>query len=161
MTSDSGSSSWTILKENGLNYVIAIVIIGAPQIALRGLVGGQLDSLFMYGVFRTFLGSVFGVLTIYVLPIVFLRKSSLAAILAGVTYLSRNLAASSWIAGIVVITEVLSSAGTVVFRVEATPLSFVFAVVTAVVGTFLSFVAFAAALRILLESTEQESSIHA
>jgi len=161
MAPGSSSSSWTILKENGLNYVIAIAIIGSPQIALRVLLAGHLNTLFMYVVFGTLISSVFGVLTIYALPIVFLKNSSLAAILAGVTYLSRNLAASSWIAGIVVITHVLAAAGALVFRVEATPWSFVFVLATAVVGAFLSFVAFAAALRILLESAEQEPGFHA
>ena len=154
MAPGSSSNSWTILKENGLNYVIAVVIIGSPQIALRVLVAGQPVTLFMYVFFGTLLGSVFGVLTIYVLPIVFLKKSSLAAILAGVTFLSRNLAASSWIAGVVVITHVLTAAGALVFRVEATPWSFVIVLVTAVAGAFLSFVAFAAALRILLKGAE-------
>ena len=153
----SSSSSWTILKENGLNYVIAVAIIGVPQIALRVLAAGLLDTLFVYVVFGTLISSVFGVLTIYALPIVFLRKSSLAAILAGVIYLSKNLAASSWIAGVVVFTNVLAAAGAWVFRVEATPWSFAFVLVTAVVGAFLSFVAFAAALRILFEGAVRES----
>lgn len=152
------SSAWMILKENWLNYVIAVAIIGAPQVALRVLVAGRLDSLFMYVVFATMISSVFGVLTIYALPIVFLKKSSLAAILAGVVFLSRNLAVTAWIAGVVIITHVLAAAGAVVFRVEATPWSFVFALAAAVVGAFLSFVAFAAALRVLLEGGEQESA---
>jgi hypothetical protein len=161
MAQGSHSNSWTILKENWLNYVIAVAIIGAPQVALRVLVAGQPVTLFVYVVFGTLISSVFGVLTIYALPIVFLKKSSLAAILAGVIYLSRNLATSIWIAGIVVITHVLAAAGALVFRVEATPWSFVLVLVSAVVGAFLSFVAFAAASRILLEGAEQGSGFHA
>ena len=155
------SSSWAILKENGLNYVIAVAIIGAPQVVLRILVAGQLDTLFVYVVFGTLVSSLFGVLTIYALPIVFLKKSSLAAIIAGVAFLSKNLAASSWIAGVVVVTHVLTAAGALVFRVEATPWSFAIILVAAVVGAFLSFVAFSAASRILLEGGEQESDFHA
>jgi len=160
MAPGSRTSPWTILKENGLNYVIAVAIIGAPQAALRLLVTGQPVTLFEYVVFGTLISSVFGVLTIYALPIVFLKKSSLAAILAGVIYLSRNLATSIWIAGIVVITHVLAASGALVFRVETTPWSFVLVLVTAVVGAFLSFVAFAAALQVLLEGAEQESGFH-
>ncbi len=157
MAPGSRSSSWTILKENGLNYVLAVAIIGAPQSALRVLVASQPVNQFEYVVFGTLISSVFGVLTIYALPIVFLKKSSLAAILAGVIYLSRNLAASIWIAGIVVITHVLAASGALVFRVETTPWSFALVLVTAVVGAFLFFVAFAAASRVLLNGAEPES----
>lgn len=152
----TSSSSWEILKENGLNYVVAIAIIGAPQIALRILAGGNLNTLLLKVGFGTLIGSVFGVLTIYVLPIVFIKKSSLTAVLAGVVFLWKNLAASSWIAGVVVFTYVMAAAGAVVFRADRTPGSFVIILVTSVVGSYLNFVVFAAATRILLEGAEQE-----
>lgn len=149
------SGSWTILKENWINYVLAIAIIGAPQAVLRIWVAGQLSTPYMHVVLAIVFSALFGVLTIYALPIVFLRKSSLAAILAGVAYLFKNLAASCGLAAIVVFTHVLAAAGAVIFRMETAPWSFVLVMVLAVVTTFLTFVVFAAALGILLGNAEQ------
>ena len=149
------SGSWTILKENWLNYVIAIAIIGAPQVALRIWIVGQLGTPLWYVLSAIMISALFGVLTIYALPIVFLRKSSLAAILAGVAYLFRNLAASYGMAAIVVLTHVLAAVGAVIFRMETAPWSFVLVLVLAVVTTFLTFVVFAAALGVLLGNAEQ------
>lgn len=91
------------------------------------------------------------------IPIVFLKKSSLAAVLAGIVYLFKNLAASTWIAGVVVITYVLTTVGTLVFRLETTPWSFVLALAAVMTGLFLSFVTYVGALRVLAAGGEEKS----
>jgi hypothetical protein len=150
-----------IMLENWLNYLIVVLIVGVPQGVFRVLVAGRLDSWLEYVFFTTILGSVLSVLTIYALPIAFLKKSNLGAVLAGVVYLSRNMAVSGWIAGVVVIANVFGTVGAIVFRVETTPWSFVLALSTAVFGLSISYVAFAGALRVLVHDDELESSLHA
>ena len=154
-------SARRIMLENWLNYLIVVSIVGVPQGVFRVMVAGRLDSWFAYVFFTTILGSVLSVLTIYALPIAFLKKSNLGAVLAGVVYLSRNMAVSGWIAGVVVIANVFGTVGAIVFRVETTPWSFVLALSTAVFGFSISYVAFAGALRVLVRDGELESSLHA
>lgn len=155
-------SAWQILQENLGNYLIIVLLLGVPQVVFRVVAAGWFDSLFLYVIFSTFLGSALGALTVYTLPIAFLRKTSLGAILAGVVFLSRNLVISSWIVGAVVVANVLGSVGAVVFRLEATPWSFVLALFTGVFGFSISYVAFAGALKVLIEGGGmQESGLHA
>jgi hypothetical protein len=140
-----GSSSWT----------------GVPQIALQIWVSRQLGTQHMHVLFAILVSALFGVLTIYALPIVFLRKSSLTAVLAGVVFLFRNLVASFWVAAILVFTHVLAAAGAVIFRMETAPWSFVLVLILAVVASLLTFVVFAAALGALLGGAEQEPNVMA
>ena len=154
-------SAWQILRENCANYMIVGFFLGAPQVAFRVVAAGWFDSWYMYVLFSTILGSALGALTIYTLPIAFIRKTNLGAILSGVVYLSRNLAVSIWIIGVVVIANLLGTAGALIFRLEATPWSFVLALSTGVFGFSISYVAFAGALKVLLEGGERDTSLHA
>ncbi len=150
-----------VLHENWVNYLVVTVILGAPQVAFRVAAAWRFDSWFLYVLFSTILGSVLGALTIYVLPIVFLKKRSLGAVFSGVVYLSRNLAVSRWIIGIVVVANVLGTVGAVLFRIETTPWSFVLALFAGVFGFFSAYVAFAGALQVLHEGGKQEPGMHA
>jgi hypothetical protein len=154
-------SAWHILGENCVNYMIVVLLLGAPQAAFRVVAAGRFDSWYLYVLFSTILGSALGALTIYALPIAFLRKMNLGAILAGVVYLSRNLAVSSWIIGVVIIANLLGTVGALVFRLETTPWSFVLALSTGVLGFSISYVAFAGALKVLLEGGERDTGLHA
>jgi hypothetical protein len=147
---DGTAGTWKILQDNWLNYLVAVVIIGLPERIMLLLVASRFHSLVGYVVLATAFGAGFGILTIYALPIVFIRKSRLAAILAGIVFLFRNPAASSWIAAVVVVTQILAVAGVTVFRVATAPWSFALVLLTGVVVTFLSLVTFAGASRVLL-----------
>ncbi len=133
---ESRQSAWQILQENWINYLIVVVILGTPQIAFRVAAAGRFGSWILYVLISTILGSAVGVLAIYALPIAFLKKTSLGAILAGVVYLSRNLAASLWIVGVVVIANVLGTVGAVVFRLETAPWSFALALFAAFITSY-------------------------
>ncbi len=154
-------SALQVLSENWRNYLVVTVILGVPQLAFRVAIAGQLDSWFLYVLFSTLLGSALGALSIYVLPIVYLKNRSLGAVLSGVVYLSKNLGVSRWIIGIVVVTNVLATVGTVLFRLKAAPWSFVLALFAGVFGLFCAYVAFAGALQVLIEGEEQKSSLPA
>jgi hypothetical protein len=150
-----------ILHENWVNYLVVTLLLGVPQVAFRVVFAGWLDSWFLYVLFSTVLGSALSGLTIYVLPIVFLKKSSLGAVLAGVVFLGQNLSDSRWIIGIVVVANVLATAGSMLFKLEATPWSFVLALFAGLLGFYGAYVAFAGALQVLIEGGEKRSGLHA
>jgi hypothetical protein len=158
---DRSENALQVLQKNWANYIVVSLILGVPQIAFRVIAHWLFDSWFLYVLFSTILGSAIGALTIYVVPIVFLKKRSLGAVLSGVVFLSRNLAVSRWIIGIVVFANVLGTVGTVLFRIETTPWSFVVALLSGVICLFSNYVAFAGALQVLIEGREQKPGLHA
>jgi hypothetical protein len=152
------SSNLAILRENWLNYLIAMVIIAVPGVASRLVAANLTSSSVVYVVLAIGASAAVGILTIYVLPIVFLKRVSVAAIPTGVVFLKRNLSSSAWIAGFIAAAHVLDAIGMILFRVDPAPWSWTLVISAGVLADFLFFVCFAAASRMLLGGTQQPAT---
>jgi hypothetical protein len=144
------SSFWGILREYGLSYVIAGFIAGAVGVILLQVVVRIMPPRFPNVISGGAVHAAVAMVTIYVWPIVFLRRTSVAAILAGVSYLMDNIASSLWIAGIIVLGEVIQTVGQLVYLEYRTGWGFVIMLIAGVTFVYLMAVTYAAALHALL-----------
>ncbi len=152
------TDNWTIFRDNWLNYVMTAIIIGLPLFVFRLLIASRLSSLTAYIILVAGFSTVVGIVTIYVWPIVFLKKTHAASILAGISFLSINLAASAWIAGIVVLFHALNGVGMLAVSALSAPGAVVVAVSFGVVTSFLVFLSFTAAAQFLVEETSRKAT---
>jgi|GEM_PF-3271511 len=157
LVSGRTTGSLEILRENGLNYLGAVIVIGLPLYVLRVFVVGQLMSGGWYQGFMTGLLVLADVLTVFVLPIVFLKRMSVRAIPTGVVFLLNNLSGSTWIAVFAALASGVQQAGRLAI-VSGTPTrSFALFVSVGVVGALFSFVSYAAATQYLVGNTRRVS----
>ncbi|RKZ11618.1 hypothetical protein DRQ50_13295 [bacterium] len=146
------ATNWEILKEYSRHYLLTAVITGVVFLVPRLLVARLASSTGIYYPASIGVHAALSMLTIYVWPLVFLRRSSVGAILAGVSYLWSNLAASVWILVVVSVTQVLHGVGLLVFRTYLSGWSYAVLFSIGVVTAFLLFMSFAAALHTLLSN---------
>jgi len=78
---DKVSTFWGVLREYGLNYLIAGVLVGVVAFAMLMVISSVLSPHLPYRLISGVVKGVLAAITIYVWPLVFLKRSSVAAIL--------------------------------------------------------------------------------
>lgn len=158
---EKASGFGAILKEYSLSYLTTIFLVAVVglvlTIAISRLIYSPLPKILVNGPVK----GVLAIFTIYVWPLVFLRRSSVAAILAGVLFLVRNFASSMWILGVVATGQVINLGGQVLYIEYKSGWSFGLLLVTSVTFVYLGAVSFAAALHTLLGAEIVESPVEA
>jgi len=147
---DRSPAVLTILQENGIHYLVAMVIIGIPGGAAGLLLRGLDAPLILYVVLSGLVNAAVAVLTLYVLPVVFLHRAGVAAVLAGVSAFLSHAAASAGIAVVVVAAHVVTRVGALLVLSHPSSWTGAAALGAAAVALYLLFVAFTAASRVLL-----------
>jgi len=79
-----------ILRKNGLNYFVVTIVLIIPVIIIRSITQAYIDGWTSYFIVELARTAV-AVITIYVVPIVFLKKTNILSIPAGVAYLLSHL----------------------------------------------------------------------
>ena len=146
------SSNILILKENWLNYLVVNIILFIPLLVFSLL---PLRGWTSYIAQRIF-GALINILTIYVLPLVYIKKENIVAIVGGILFMLRSLQYSLPLAAIVFfmfLIEVLFKItfykfihGIILFAVIAFPLNIIF--------YYLSFTVFNMASMVLIYETD-------
>ena len=93
ITGMDGSNS-RILKENWLNYLIVTFVIAIPMMVFGLIEKLTNPSLTSVSLIKEVFEAIVLVVTIYALPIVFLKKQNVKAIILGIKFLLRNLKTS-------------------------------------------------------------------
>lgn len=139
-----------ILKEYSFSFVATGILIGLVALVLRVAAARLLVPHFPYILVIGVVDAAVGVLTIYVWPLVFLRHSTVAAILAGVSHLVHNIAPSLWIAGIVIVGQVIRTTGQLLYAEHRTGWGFAILLIAGAAFLYLAAATYAAALHTLL-----------
>ena len=150
-----------ILREYGVCYFVAGILVGVVSFALLTAISSVTSPQLAYRLFGVVVRGLVAAVTIYVWPLVFLKRSSVAAILAGVSVLMRNLLSSLWIVGIVLIGQAFLAGGQLVYLDQRSGWSFAVMLLAGVVYIYLAAVSFAAALYNLLGVRVVESTAEA
>lgn len=148
--SDGVSSFWAILREYGGHYWIAAILVGLIALALRMVLAGDVSLRNPYGLASGVARGAVTALTIYVWPLVFLKRSSVEGILAGVSVLIGNFVSSLWIIGIALFGEAVLTVGQLFYVDHRSGWGFAVLLIARMVYIYLAAVAFAAALHRLL-----------
>lgn len=154
LVSGKATNSLKILREHGSNYLIVVILTGLPVLLFRAFVANRLSSSGVSLGLVTALYVLLAVLTVYIRPIVFLKKTNVSAIPAGVLVLFRNLSGSKWIVLIAALSTVPHSAEKLLFRTGAQSWNITFFVCFGVLSAFCTFLSFAAATQYLLGKTD-------
>nr|BAJ06950.1 hypothetical protein [uncultured bacterium] len=155
--------SATLINENWLNYFIVLIVLAVPVLLFGQVV--KLLTLTPTAAVLTKEGidTLVRIVAIYVLPIVFLKKENLIAIVTGIIFLFKSLRVSLPIIGIVIVMGLVHA--TVLLRaIEIFPsedglLTYVPQMM--IVNTFLTYLAFlvsAAASRVLTEQVRYSAN---
>ena len=150
-----------ILREYGVCYFVAGILVGVVSLALLTAISSVTSPQLAYRLFGVVVRGLVAAVTIYVWPLVFLKRSSVAAILAGVLVLMRNLLSSLWIVGIVMIGQAVLAVGQLVYFDQRSGWSFAVMLIAGVVYIYLAAVSFAEALYNLLGVRAVESTAEA
>ena len=148
------SESVGILKEHLLNYLMAGLVIGAPLLVLRWLLAKLAPSLIAYVFWRAIAQAAVAVITIYVLPLVFLERRSVPSVAAGISFVGRNFEPVGWVAGVIAIAHVLRGVAYLIHRISPSELSFVLILLAGLFVSISFALSFAAALSVVLERRE-------
>lgn len=148
--------SGIILKEYWLNYLLVTFVLAIPAILFS-----QIAKLFTFSptsflLTKEGLEVLVQIVTIYVLPIVFLKNESVIAIITGVIYFFKRIKKSLPIIGIVAVIFVINIAVLLraidVMPIEPNMQTLVpIMVIINVIFSYLAFLAFAAAAIVLAE----------
>jgi hypothetical protein len=144
-----------ILKGCSLNYVVVVVVLSVPLLLFDYLAKLASFSPESFILAKEGVNALVHMVTIYVLPIVFLKNENLIAILAGIAYLFRNFTESLSIVFLVAAMFLLNIAVSLnmvkAWSPELNILSLApVMVLVNVVATYLVFLIFAAATVVLL-----------
>ena len=152
-----------ILKANWLNYIIVVILLGLPIFMYA-----QLSKLFpmpielsIYG--KESIKTLINILAIYVLPIVFIKRQHLLAIMAGVVFFIQNLKKSAPIIFLVVCMFFINSVA-MSWLIQQSQPSLSMATILPVMAfvniavTYLSFLVFTAASVVLIPRSPKEAN---
>jgi hypothetical protein len=147
---DRVATFWGILKTNGARYLMAAVIIGVLSFALSMAFSSVLPGAQPGLPGAVLAKGLVACLTVYAWPLVFLGRSGLAAVLTGIAFLLRDLAASWWIMGIALVGQMSLVWGQVSYVGDRSGPTFAVLVLAGVLHSYLLAVSFAGALHRLL-----------
>ena len=153
--------AFEIFKVNWLNYIIAVILLGLPI-----LLYAQLSKLLPMSIELSIYGkegikTLVNILAIYVLPIVFIKRQHLLAIMAGVVFFIQNLKKSAPLIFLVVCIFFINITAMLWLIQQAQPNSSILSflpvmVFVNVAVTYLSFLVFTAASLVLIPSSQEE-----
>jgi len=149
------SDSLQILKEHGLNVVVAKLLIIAPVFMVRLLMRQFEPSALAFILLSAACSAGIAVVTIYVLPVVFRYRKSVGAFVAGIAYLRNHFAPVAWAAGLAAVAILLHGVGGFVFLKFRVPWSFALLLASGVFLTSALAVSFTAALSAVLDGSHQ------
>ena len=152
-----------ILKVNWLNYIIVVILLGLPIFLYA-----QLSKLFPLPIEFSIYGkegvrALINILAIYVLPIVFIKRQHVLAVMAGIVFFFQNLKKSVPIISLVLCVFFINSAAISWLIEQAQPalsigtLLPVMAFVN-IAATYLSFLVFTAASVVLIPRPLEEAN---
>ena len=159
---DAAPAAAKLIRDNWFNYIVVAVVLASPVLLFKQIADLGIISPKSFILAKESLNAVVHMATIYVLPIVFIKKQHVVAIFSGIAYLSKTLKGSFPIILLVAVmfifkaTVVLSSIH--ILPPEASMLSLVpYTLVVNVIFTYLAFVVFAAAATFLIEHSVELS----
>jgi len=158
---DRVSTFLGILREYGACYLIAIIVVGAVTIAVNMLFSAVAPSRLPYWLILGISKGMVVAVTIYVWPLVLLRRTSVSAIMAGVSVFAGNFASSLWIVGIVLFGQAVLLAAQLAYHADRSGFSFAVLLIAGVVCTYSTASSFAAALHGLLGVRVSEETAEA
>ncbi|MET0014789.1 MAG: hypothetical protein ABW088_14155 [Sedimenticola sp.] len=147
---ESPSPVKILIKDHWLNYMLVGIVLAIPTLLFSQL--PMSDSLSVESMILTKegLNSIVHMVTIYVLPIVFIKKENLVAIMSGVLLLFQNLKGSLHVIALVALISFVNITLSMLLFKMILPGSNVYSlipimVLVNIVFTYLSFMIFAAA----------------
>jgi len=159
---DAAPTAAKLIRDNWFNYIVVAVVLALPVLLFKQIADLGIISPKLFILAKESLNAVVYMATIYVLPIVFIKKQHIIAIFSGIAYLSKTLMRSFPIILLVAVmfifkaTVVLSSIH--ILPSQASMLSLVpYMLVINVIFTYLAFIVFAAAATFLIERSVELS----
>ncbi len=153
------SDRWAILQKYGLCYLVAMLAIGTPELLFKVLAR---QSNMAGSTFWAISGSIhaaMSLLTIYSLPIVFLKRAHVPAVLAGVGFLMAHIWQSRWILGVVVLALVIHGGGVIAIWKWPSAQTYILVTSIGVLTAILHSVSFLSATRVLLGVPSERSGV--
>ena len=156
------SAPFQIIKDNWKNYLIAGLVLAAPILGFNHLNKLASLSVEQHILLKEAIRTIIWIVSIYVMPIVFLKKLGFVSIIAGISYFFQNIKQSMSIIPVVALMFTINAGGylwameKIQEGVEALNVMPVMVVLN-IASTYLSFIVFAAATIILVESYQNRS----
>jgi hypothetical protein len=150
--------STDILKENGLNYLVVVTVLAIPALVFSQAAKLLTFSRLPYLLTREALDAVVHMATVYVLPVVFLSKEHLFAVIVGMACLfktpGKSLPLIILVGAMYSIHTAVLLRGIAVMKEETELLRLVpLVVATSIAFSYLNYLAFAAAALLLTGRT--------
>ena len=146
-----------IVRENWMNYLIALLAVGAPVFLFNYLIKFIPLSAEQHILLKEAVKASMWVVTIYVMPIVFIKRLGIMSVVSGIAYFFSHIRQSMQIAIFITAMFIINAGGYLwvieqvqngVDVVNAIPVM----VVLNSASTYLSFIAFAAATHVLVRA---------
>jgi len=102
--------AFEIVKSNWFNYLIVVILISFPFVLYGQLSKAFSMSIESYIFLQEGVRTLLNILSIYILPIVFIKKQHILSILAGIVYLFNNFAKSMPIITLLAVVFIVNSA---------------------------------------------------
>lgn len=154
------SSSLLIIKNNFFNYLIVTLILAVPIIAANKFIQLAQPSLEAHILIKEGTKALVLIISMYVFPVLFLRKEGVMAVAAGIVYFFSNLQKSKAIIPFVLIMFFLN-AGLTYFAIKQVALgvevvsTLPVVIPIIIVSTYLSLIVFTMATNILVENRNE------
>jgi len=146
----SSSGATAHIKRNWLNYLVVTILLGLPFLLFKQLSGKFHFSYNVVLAGNTVLPALIEIVTVYVLPVVFLKRMGALSILAGLSFLFGHLRESAL--PLLLLCGMLVAKGGITYAAMQEPIGTGFMMVGVaynVVIAYLSFIVFAVAVSIL------------
>jgi len=149
-------AAFHIVRDNWKNYLIAFLVIGAPVFLFNYLIEFASLSAETHILLKEAAKATMWVITIYVMPIVFIKRLGLMSVFAGISYFFSHVRQSFQIATFVVAMFVINTGG-YLWAIEqiqnGVDVSSILLVMVTLnmASTYLSFIVFAAATNVLVQ----------
>ena len=146
-----------IVTENWRNYLIALIVIGAPVFLFNYLIKYASLSAETHILLKEAAKASMLVITIYVMPIVFIKRLGLMSVFAGISYFFSHVSKSIQIATFVTAMFIINAGG-YLWAIEqiqnGVDISSILPVmlILNIASTYLSFFVFAAATSVLVQT---------
>lgn len=146
------SSALEVIKKNIVNYIIVTIVLGLP-VVLVGVVAQEESAA------KELSKLIVGLLTIYVLPIVFMKHMGIPSIVVGVTYLFNVAKISVPIILTIIASCLVNYSIFAVWTPQSSPEQTVvgmlpYIICVSVISAYLSFLAFTMATKVLANNNE-------
>jgi hypothetical protein len=148
-----------ILGLHAFDWLVVTVLVAVPLLAVRLLLVTLRAPVAVWFGAGIMAKAAVWTATMYAMPLAFLARRSLAALVGGIAFLRRHRAESRWIAWTILAIAATATAGSWLYRLDTAPWSFTLAVVAGVATGLLNFMVFAGALGNLVEAGVDRETI--